>query len=161
MLKRIDHIYLAVSDFARSEAFYDAIMRALGQHKGDKVIAGEPHAHYLGPQFQLTLRPAKTRKPHDPYAPGLHHLCFQVEAAADVDLCFDKLRALGIEVSEPRRYPEYHPEYYAIFFEDPDSIRLEIVARTSTRQALEARWEELEEFLNPLQALLKKETQNA
>jgi len=161
MLKRIDHIYLAVSDFARSEAFYDAVMRALGQHKGDKIIAGEPHAHYLGPQFQLTLRPAKTRQPHDPYAPGLHHLCFQVETAADVDVCFAKLRALGIEVSEPRRYPEYHPEYYAIFFADPDGIRLEIVARTSTRQALEVRWEELEEFLNPLQALLKKETQNA
>jgi hypothetical protein len=55
---------------------------------------------------------------------------------------------LGIEVSEPRRYPEYHPEYYAIFFADPDRMRLEIVARTSTRQTLEARWEKLEELLN-------------
>lgn len=40
MLRRIDHIYLSVSDFARSEAFYDAVMRALGQHKGDKIIGG-------------------------------------------------------------------------------------------------------------------------
>jgi catechol 2,3-dioxygenase-like lactoylglutathione lyase family enzyme len=79
MLKRTDHIYLSVSDFARSETFYDAVMRALGQHKGDKIIAGEPHAHYLGPQLQSTLRPAKIRQSHDPYAPGLRHLCFQVE----------------------------------------------------------------------------------
>jgi len=50
-------------------------------------------------------------------------------------------------VSEPQRYPEYHPGSYAIFFKGPDGIRPEIVARTSTRQVLEARWEELEEFL--------------
>ena len=50
-------------------------------------------------------------------------------------------------VSEPQRYPEYHPGSCAIFFKGPDGIRLEIVARTSMRQALEARREELEEFL--------------
>ena len=32
----LDHIYLAVSDFARSEAFYDRVMRALGFRKGDR-----------------------------------------------------------------------------------------------------------------------------
>ncbi|MBD2104283.1 VOC family protein [Leptolyngbya sp. FACHB-261] len=160
MLKRIDHIYLSVSDFSRSETFYDLVMQELEQHKGDKAIAGEPHAHYLGPQFQLTIRPAKTGQKHDPYTPGLHHLCFQVETMTEIDSCFEKLRAVGIEVSPPKRYPEYHPEYYAIFFEDPDGIRLEIVAETSARQALESQWDELEEFLNPLQALLKNEHHN-
>lgn len=157
MLKRIDHIYLSVSNFSQSEAFYDLIMRELGQHKGNKVIAGEPHAHYFGPQFQLTIRPAKSTQKHDSYAPGLHHLCFQVETRTDVDICYEKLRSLGIEVSPPQPYPEYHPEYYAIFFEDPDRIRLEIVAQTSARQALESRWHELKEFLNPLQATPQRE----
>jgi glyoxylase I family protein len=157
MLKRIDHIYLSVSDFSRSQTFYDLIMQELGQHKGDKAIAEEPHAHYFGPQFQLTIRPAKSVQKHDPYAPGLHHLCFQVETMSDVDLCFEKLKLVGVEVSQPKRYPEYHPEYYAIFFKDPDGIRLEVVAKTSTRQLLESRWSELKEFLNPLQALLKHE----
>jgi catechol 2,3-dioxygenase-like lactoylglutathione lyase family enzyme len=153
MLKRIDHIYLSVSDFSKSEAFYDAIMRTFGQHKGDRQIADEPHAHYYGPQFQLSIRPARSKQTYDSYAPGLHHLCFQVERTADVDECYKKLRELGIEVSLPKLYPEYHPEYYAIFFEDPDGIRLEIVARTSAREALDARWEELDGFLNPLQRL--------
>lgn len=45
-------------------------MRELGQHKGDKVIAEEPHAHYFGQQFQLTIRPARSPQKHDPYAPG-------------------------------------------------------------------------------------------
>lgn len=160
MLKRIDHIYLSVSNFSQSETFYDLIMREFGQHKGDKAIAGEPHAHYFGPQFQLTIRPAKAAQKHDSYAPGLHHLCFQVEIRTEVDLCYEKLRSVGIEVSSPQIYPEYHPEYYAIFFQDPDGIRLEIVTQTSARQALESRWDELKEFLNPLQALIENDRHN-
>lgn len=160
MLKRIDHIYLSVFTFSRSQTFYYLVMRELGQHKGDKVIAGELHAHYFGPQFQLTIRPATSVRKHDPYAPGLHHLCFQVETMTEVDLCFEKLKSVGIEVSQPQRYTEYHSEYYAIFFEDPDGIRLEIVAKTSARQVLESRWDELKDFLNPLQALPKNERRN-
>jgi glyoxylase I family protein len=150
MLERIDHVYLSVSNFARSEAFYDAVMQKLGQHKGDKSIAGEPHAHYIGPQFQLTIRPAKSAAPHDPYAPGLHHLCFQVTTRSDVDACHAALVDLGVTASPPRLYPEYNPEYYATFFEDPDGVRLEIVARTTYRRTIEERWSELEGFLNPL-----------
>ena len=45
----IDHIYLAVRDFARSEQFYDQVMQALGFKKSDEWIADEPHAHYLRP----------------------------------------------------------------------------------------------------------------
>ncbi|MEW6273469.1 MAG: hypothetical protein AB1689_29675 [Thermodesulfobacteriota bacterium] len=44
----LDHLYISVGDFARSEAFYDRLMRYLGFRKGDKKIAGEPHAHYAG-----------------------------------------------------------------------------------------------------------------
>lgn len=153
MLRRIDHVYLAVSEFTRSEAFYDAVMEKLGQHKGDKAIAGEPHAHYIGPQFQLTIRPARSTATHDAYAPGLHHLCFQVATRADVDRCHASLVEIGVAATPPRVYPEYNPEYYATFFEDPDGIRLEIVAQTSYRRTVEARWDDLDGFLNPLQRL--------
>ena len=45
LLIGIDHIYLSVTDFEKSERFYDSVMEALGLKKGDKSIAGEPHAH--------------------------------------------------------------------------------------------------------------------
>ncbi|MEA5547665.1 VOC family protein, partial [Limnoraphis robusta CCNP1324] len=152
LLRGIDHIYLSVSDFERSEAFYDRLMEALGLHKGDKAIAGERHAHYLAPTFQLTIRPAgrPAGRPatsavvHDPYAPGLHHLCFQTNSRDDVDACYVILGELGIPASAPRLYPEYNAEYYATFFEDPDGIRLEIVNRTSYRQRLQDHWPDLE-----------------
>ena len=55
----------------------------------------------------------------------------------------------GISATKPALYPQYNPEYYATFFEDPDGIRLEIVGRTRTRQTLADRWHEFTTFLNP------------
>jgi len=155
LLGGIDRIYLSVADFLRSEAYYDALVAALGLKKGDKAIAGEPHAHYLAPNFQLTIRPARGGA-HDPYAPGLHHLCFQAADRAAVDACYEAVAALNFAPTRPRVYPEYNPEYYATFFEDPDGIRLEVVARTGYRRTLAQRFAELEGFLNPLARLEPK-----
>jgi glyoxylase I family protein len=149
----IDHIYLTVSDMERSEPFYDLLMQRLGFRKGDKAIAGDPHAHYFNRVVQVTIRPARARSRHDPYAPGLHHICLQLPGPADVDAAAVALRELGIDASEPRRYPEYDPDYYAIFFEDPDGIRWELVGRRPHRDALVEHWEEFDVFLNPLAEL--------
>lgn len=146
----LDHIYLTVSDMVRSEQFYDQVMRLLGFRKGDKPIAGEPHAHYFNRSLQLTIRPARSASAHDPYAPGLHHLCLQLPDSADVDSAAAALQERGISASEPRLYPEYNPDYYATFFEDPDGIRLELVSRTPYRDDLVKHWDEFTVFLNPL-----------
>ncbi len=139
----LDHVYLAVSDLGRASRFYDAVLGALGFRKGDAPIAGEPHAHYWNRALQLSLRPAHaTGARHDPYAPGLHHLCVQVRDPAAVDAAHAKLSALGVAASAPRLYPEYNPDYYATFFADPDGIRLELVARKAKRDEIVARWDE-------------------
>ena len=41
----IDHVYVSVTDLARSVGFYDPVMRLLGFRKGTDPVAGEPHAH--------------------------------------------------------------------------------------------------------------------
>lgn len=146
----LDHVYLAVSDFESSERFYDRVMRLLGFRKGDKSIAGEPHAHYFNPTLQLSIRPARGGSQHDPYAPGLHHLCLQLATPADVDAAAAELRRAGVDASEPKLYPEYHPGYYATFFCDPDGIRLELVCRTADRDDISRHWSQFTEFVNPL-----------
>lgn len=149
----LDHLYLAVSDLRRSERFWDPVMQRLGFFKGDKPIAGEPHAHYFNRALQITLRPARSDGPHDPYAPGLHHLCLQLADAAQVDAAVAALRGIGVGASEPKLYPEYGPDYYATFFEDPDGIRLELAARRAYRERIVRDWHELRVFLNPLAEL--------
>jgi glyoxylase I family protein len=149
-LTGIDHIYVAVSDLARSVAFYDPVMRLLGFRKGTKAIAGEPHVHYFNRDTQYTLRQARSRGAHDPYAPGLHHLCFRVATTAEVEVAARELRGLGVEATAPVLYPEYAPDYYATFFSDPDGLRLEIVAMRRYRQLVRDHWQELTEFEDPV-----------
>jgi glyoxylase I family protein len=147
----LDHLYIAVADLARSEAFYDRVMRLLGFKKGTAPIAGEPHVHYFNRIMQYSLRPARDGAGgHDPYRPGLHHVCFRVASRADVDDAARRLAALGIAVSEPRLYPEYAADYYAAFFSDPDGIRLEVVAERRMRTLVREQWHRLTEFENPV-----------
>ena len=123
----IDHVYIAVRDLHRAEQFYDRVMRVLGFRKVASTIGGDPHVHYYNRQFGYSLRPARAATAdHDSYAPGLHHFCFRVADERAVDRAASELRAEGIEVSEPRNYPEYSADYYAIFFSDPDGVRLEV-----------------------------------
>ena len=146
----VDHIYVAVSDLTRAEAFYDLVMRLLGFKKGTFRVAGERHLHYFNPVTQYTIRPAKRAVPHDPYAPGLHHLCFRVASREQVDAAAAGLAALGISATPPKLYPEYADDYYATFFEDPDGIRLEIVALRRGRILVRDHWEKLTEFEDPV-----------
>ncbi|MBI1817264.1 MAG: VOC family protein [Deltaproteobacteria bacterium] len=140
----IDHIYLAVSDFARAEAFYDRVMiEVLGFRKGSAPIAGEPHRHYYNRQYGFSIRPARAGAPlHDPYAPGLHHFCFRVEDEAAVHRAASELQMRGIDASEPRYYPEYAPDYFATFFVDPDGIRLEVTNFRAQRRHRMHHWDE-------------------
>jgi len=140
----IDHIYISVSDLPRAEAFYDQVMPILGFRKNAFTIDGAPHIQYFNRHFGYVLRPAKARQPHDPYAPGLHHLCFRVAAAADVGETADKLRAAGIDASGPRLYAEYAPDYHATFFNDPDGLRLEVTNYRAERRQRHDGWDKTE-----------------
>ena len=46
----IDHIYVAVSDLARSEKFYDVTMTILGFRKNTFLNDGDPHIQYFNRQ---------------------------------------------------------------------------------------------------------------
>jgi len=60
---------------------------------------------------------------------GLNHLAFQVARREDVDRFRDEFltpRGIPELYDTPREFPEYTPGYYAVFFEDPDRLKLEV-----------------------------------
>lgn len=64
---------------------------------------------------------------------GINHLAFMVESKEAVDeFCEKFLKQKNIQVlyDSPKTYPEYTPDYYAVFFEDLDRIKLEVVFHT-------------------------------
>lgn len=138
----IDHVYVTVGDLAAAEAFYDGVLvGVLGYRKASAPIGGEPHRHYFNRHFGFSIRPAHTATAHDPYAPGLHHLCFRVANEPAVDQAARELGAAGVAATTPRYYPEYDRDYYATFFTGPDGVRLEITNFRASRQRRMSDWD--------------------
>ena len=136
----IDHIYIAVSDLVLSEAFYDKVMPVIGFKKNCFENEGERHVQYFNRHFGYVLRQGHSRRTHDPLAPGLHHLCFRVEDLAALQRAARDLSELGVTCSQPEHYPEYAPDYYAVFFCDPDGIKLELTNYREERRKRYADW---------------------
>jgi len=140
----IDHFYIAVSDLARAEAFYDIVLQTvLGFRKNRFTLNGEAHVQYFNRHFGYVLRPAHSSAAHDPYAPGLHHFCLRVASVEDVIEVAHALAAAGISVSKPKVYPEYAPDYWACFFIDPDGVRLEVSNYRQERRERHDHWDRL------------------
>lgn len=121
----IHHVDITVADVDRSTAFYDRVLPLMGFRRGPDVAEGPIWA---GAQLEVGLQPARSRAAHDRYAPGLHHLAFTAPSRAAVDALHERLLDLGLPVLDPPAdYPQYAPGYYAVFFADPDGIKLEYV----------------------------------
>jgi len=129
----LDHLYLTVTDVAASEPWYDAVFGLLDFRKTDTAIAGAPHRHYFNSIMQVSIRPSKSAAKHDPYAPGLHHVCLQVADNAAVDTFHRLVTARGFAATAPAVYLQYADDYYATFLDDPDGLRFEVVARRARR----------------------------
>lgn len=140
----IDHIYVTASNLEKSEKFYDVVMKILGFRKNHFQLDGEQHIQYYNRLFGYVLRPARFKDSHNPYAPGLHHFCLRVTGEVEVKEVARQLKAQGISVSEPRQYPEYAPDYIAIYFTDPDGVRLEITNYREERRQRHDNWEKIE-----------------
>jgi glyoxylase I family protein len=121
----LHHIDLTVSDLPRSTAFYDRVLPLMGFRRIDDCAEGPLWA---GAGMELGLQAARTASGHDRYAPGLHHLAFGAPSRADVDRVHAELVKLGVPILDPPAlYERYTPGYYAVFFSDPDTIKLEYV----------------------------------
>lgn len=129
----IHHIDLTVTDLARSRAFYDAVLcfcgyrRAADHDRGtDWDWQGDGPFHSVGIQL---AKGAGAERLHDRYAPGLHHLAWTAADRNDVGALYTLLQSIGAEILDPpAAYPRYGPAYYALFFSDPDGMKLEFVS---------------------------------
>ena len=120
----VDHLSIRVSDYEKSKAFYARLFAFLGF----KVEAEYPET--MGWANGRTLfwiaqadAAARKRKYHIGDV-GIHHYAFQLRSRKDVDELDAFLRTeLNATIVDPAG--EYYDDYYAVFFLDPDGIKLE------------------------------------
>ena len=125
----VHHVDLVVSSFERSLPFYRELLGPLGYTRIGEVEGerGESIWYLGGAGCAVGLREAQSEGGVDRYQLGLHHLAFRAASREVVDERHAWLLGVGTAIeSSPREYG-YIPGYYAVFFYDPDGIKLEIV----------------------------------
>jgi catechol 2,3-dioxygenase-like lactoylglutathione lyase family enzyme len=123
----IDHVGFAVSDYARSKAFYEAALAPLGYALIIEVSAQQNRSGHPAAGFGAGGKPdfwiggeGKLEKPL--------HVAIVAKDRATVD-AFHRaaLAAGGRDNGAPGLRPHYHPNYYGAFVLDPDGNNIEAV----------------------------------
>lgn len=128
----IHHIEINVSDLAASKEFWSWLLEKLGFSKYQEWEQGfsyredDTYIVFVQTAKRFLGEPAYHRS-----RTGLNHLAFAVDTNHQVDELYTELQRRGI----PLLYPERHPfaggkKHYAVFFEDPDRIKVEVAARS-------------------------------
>jgi glyoxylase I family protein len=126
----IHHVFLTVKDLARSKPFYAALLPRLGYGATWEWPDGGSMG-FLAPEGSVWIKQGDPRYAKDTFSKdrvGLCEVAFRAGSRAQVDaLAADVPGSGGTILDAPREYPEYVPGYYAVFFADPDGIKLEAV----------------------------------
>ncbi|MEN0663915.1 VOC family protein [Caldifermentibacillus hisashii] len=125
----LHHVEINVSDLNRSIAFWGWFLEELGYtpfqewENGTSWKLADTYLVFVQTEERfLDVSYHRSRV-------GLNHLAFYAESREHVDNITRKLKEKGIKIL----YEDRHPfaggkEHYAVFFEDPDRIKVELVA---------------------------------
>uniref|UniRef100_A0A1D1Z2V2 Uncharacterized protein yqjT n=1 Tax=Anthurium amnicola TaxID=1678845 RepID=A0A1D1Z2V2_9ARAE len=128
VLGSLAHLCLSVSDYEKSIKFYEAVLIKLGfkpYYNASYYTSWLNHSS----RVQIGVSPVKPENKdskHVRYSVGYHHLALNATSRDEVDdfhkfLVENKYTVLD----EPKEY-DYVPGYYAVFWEDPDGMKLEL-----------------------------------
>lgn len=130
MIEKRSHFVLTVKNLKKSKVWYDQV---LGFLSFTSAYADKQNVYYQSKNFPYLLAIFQGRKEFfndkfNRYRVGFHHLGMGVGQKKIVDDLYQLLRKMKVKVDEmPRHYPDYGDKlYYAIFFHDPDGLRLEV-----------------------------------
>lgn len=126
----LSHIEIYVSDLKRSSDFWGWFLTQLGyqpyqswdQGKSWKLDA----TYFVVVQVEDRFKNSQYHRKNV----GLNHLAFHATDQADVDSMSVALKSRGVTILYPDRHPHAGGKNsHAVFFEDPDRIKVEFVAK--------------------------------
>ena len=126
----LHHIELYVKDLNKSKEFWGWLLDELGYNE---YQSWEHGISYILEKTYIVLVQVEERFLDIPYhrcRSGLNHLAFHGGSKDFVDKITIKLREKAIKILYEDRHPYAGgPDYYAVYFEDPDRMKVEITAK--------------------------------
>jgi catechol 2,3-dioxygenase-like lactoylglutathione lyase family enzyme len=127
----VNHMDLNVSDLGRSEAFYRALADRFGW---EELEHGDGWLSIGSKDFYITLVQTEDRFRGAGFhrkAVGVNHIAILATMRQDVDTLHEWLLERGVPVlyGGPLDMSDGRDPNYAVFFEDPDRLKLEFVYR--------------------------------
>ncbi|MGH7003223.1 MAG: VOC family protein [Alphaproteobacteria bacterium] len=119
----IDHLVIRVSDYEKSKAFYGKLFEFLGFELSDEY---DDAIGWTNGKTRFWIGPADTEGRKREYRIGdigFHHYAFELRSRKDVDALQAFLEKAGVTIVD--RAGEHYDDYYAVFFLDPDGLKLE------------------------------------
>ncbi len=124
------HIQLNISDASKSLPFYKDFFNYM-----DYKIIDESPEHIGVSNGTTDFWLIQTEEQHKNSGfhrknTGINHLAFRLNSKEEVDTFvndFLKPRNIDALYDSPKVFPEYGGEYYAVYFEDPDRIKIEVM----------------------------------
>lgn len=129
MKSKVAHVYLYVSDLKKSYEFYNKLLTLLDYRETVNKDWGFAFNNSGTSIWFEEARPGHIEKGYHRKRVGLNHLAFRVNSKEEVGKFYTeflKTNNIPTLYDTPKSFPEYEDGYYAVFFEDPDRIKLEI-----------------------------------
>jgi catechol 2,3-dioxygenase-like lactoylglutathione lyase family enzyme len=126
---QLHHVEIYVADLERSTRFWGWLLEYFGWRKYQQWEQGA--SWKLGETYLVFVQTGERYldRPYHRCGTGLNHLAFHAESRDQVDELAGLLRQRGTSILYEERHPNAGgPDHYALFCEDPDRIKVEIVA---------------------------------
>ncbi len=124
---KLSHIDLNVSDYDKSIAFYDLILLSLGW---EKLVSRNDYTAYSDGTLKIVLNPTDEKFKGEGFhrkRVGLNHLAFYAQTKEMVDQFHNEILVANDIATLYDKGPSGDKNYYSVYFEDPDRIKLEVV----------------------------------
>ena len=124
----LDHVSLAVRDYARSRTFYEKALAPLGITRLMEFGQACGFGRDGKPEFWIGAGPASFQKPEQLTIITPAHIAFAARSRADVEAFYAAaIEAGGKDFGAPGVRAHYHPKYYGAFVLDFDGHDIEAV----------------------------------
>lgn len=126
---KLHHVEIYCSDLKKTAEFWGWFLAELGYHELQRWPSG---ISFILADTYLVFVQADEKHLVTPFhrcRPGLNHLAFHAASRRQVDEITEKLRERGAVILYAERHPHAGgPDSYAVFFEDPERIKVELTA---------------------------------